>query len=105
MPSSSGRAVPARHPSPFLTAAPPSLKSRIYFQYLVHGGQETESCGARERQGERLSTGILDDKVVNLLSYLPGTAPGLAVIGSEVKLTFEATAATGQKVPEWQVIY
>ena len=42
---------------------------------------------------------------INFLSRLPGTAPGQAVIGSEVKLTFEATAATGQKVPEWQVIY
>jgi hypothetical protein len=36
---------------------------------------------------------------------LPGTAPGQAMIGSKVKLTFEATPASGQKVPEGQVIY
>jgi len=39
---------------------------------------------------------------INFLSHLPGTAPGKAVIGS--KLTFEATPATGRKVPEWRVI-
>jgi hypothetical protein len=31
-------------------------------------------------------------------------APGPAVPGSKVKLTFEATPASGQKVPEWRVI-
>jgi uncharacterized protein len=36
----------------------------------------------------------------NFLSHLPGTA----VIGSKVKLTFEATPASGPKVPEWRVI-
>ena len=41
---------------------------------------------------------------INFLSRLPGTAPGKAVIGSKVKLTFEATPASGQKVPGWQVI-
>jgi hypothetical protein len=28
-----------------------------------------------------------------------------ALIGSKVKLTFEATPSAGQKVPEWQVIW
>jgi hypothetical protein len=42
---------------------------------------------------------------INFLSRPPGIAPGQDVIGSGVKLTCEATAATGQKVPEWQVIY
>ena len=42
---------------------------------------------------------------INFLSHLPGTAPGKAVIGSKVKLTFEATPAAGRKVPEWQVIW
>jgi hypothetical protein len=42
---------------------------------------------------------------INFLSCVPGTTPGQAVIGSKVKLTFEATPATGQKVPQWQVIW
>jgi hypothetical protein len=31
-------------------------------------------------------------------------APGQAVIGSKIKLTFEATPVSGQKVPEWRDI-
>ena len=42
---------------------------------------------------------------INFLSYLPGTAPGKALIGSKVKLTFEATPSAGRKVPERQVIW
>ena len=42
---------------------------------------------------------------INFLSHLPGTAPGKAVIGSKIKLTFEAPPAAGRKVPEWQVIW
>jgi hypothetical protein len=30
--------------------------------------------------------------------------PGQAVTGSKVKLTFVATPASGQKVPEWRVV-
>jgi uncharacterized protein len=37
------------------------------------------------------------------LSHLPGSAPGDVPINGKVKLTFEATQATGQKVPEWTV--
>ena len=35
---------------------------------------------------------------------LPGQAPGDVPIGAKVRLTFEATPATGQKVPEWTVV-
>jgi hypothetical protein len=31
--------------------------------------------------------------------------PGTAVIGSKVKLTFEAAPASGPKVPEWRVTW
>jgi uncharacterized OB-fold protein len=41
---------------------------------------------------------------INFLSHLPGQAPGDVPIGAKVKLTFEATPATGQKVPEWTVV-
>jgi hypothetical protein len=34
----------------------------------------------------------------------PDRAEGTDVIGSKVKLTFEATPASGPKVPEWRVI-
>lgn len=41
---------------------------------------------------------------INMLSHLPGTKPGEVEIGRGVRLIFEVTPATGQKVPEWQVI-
>jgi uncharacterized OB-fold protein len=41
---------------------------------------------------------------INFLSHLPGTPPGEVEIGAKVELIFEATPATGQKVPEWRVI-
>ena len=41
---------------------------------------------------------------INMMSHLPGTKPGDVRIGAAVRLMFETTLATGQKVPEWQVI-
>jgi uncharacterized OB-fold protein len=41
---------------------------------------------------------------INMLSHLPGSKPGEVEIGRGVRLVFEVTPATGQKVPEWQVI-
>ena len=40
---------------------------------------------------------------INMMSHLPGTAPGQVPIGAPVRLIFETTPATGQKVPEWQI--
>ena len=37
------------------------------------------------------------------LSHLPGTPVDEVPIGARVKLEFEVTPATGQKVPEWRV--
>jgi uncharacterized OB-fold protein len=41
---------------------------------------------------------------INMLSHLPGTPTDEVQIGAPVRLIFEATPATGQKVPEWQVV-
>lgn len=40
---------------------------------------------------------------INMLSHLPGTKPGDVRIGAAVRLMFQETPATGQKVPEWRV--
>jgi uncharacterized OB-fold protein len=40
---------------------------------------------------------------INMMSHLPGTPPGEVPIGAPVRLIFETTPATGQKVPEWQL--
>lgn len=40
---------------------------------------------------------------INMMSHLPGTPADEVPIGAKVKLVFEATQATGQKVPEWQI--
>jgi uncharacterized OB-fold protein len=41
---------------------------------------------------------------INFLSHLPGTPVDEVPINAAVRLVFEATQATGQKVPEWQVV-
>ena len=41
---------------------------------------------------------------INFLSHLPGTPVDEVPIDAQVRLVFEATPATGQKVPEWQVV-
>ena len=47
----------------------------------------------------------LDDAPgINMMSHLPGTPPDQVPIGEKVRVIFETTPATGQKVPEWQVV-
>jgi uncharacterized OB-fold protein len=41
---------------------------------------------------------------VVFLSHLPGSTVDEVRIRGRVKLIFEKTAATGQKVPEWQIV-
>jgi uncharacterized OB-fold protein len=41
---------------------------------------------------------------VNMVSHLPGTPVDRVPIGASVRLIFEVTEATGQKVPEWRVV-
>lgn len=45
-----------------------------------------------------------EDPLINMLSNLPGTPVDEVQIGAKVQVVFEATPATGQKVPEWQVV-
>ncbi|MBM4415962.1 MAG: hypothetical protein FJ035_06905 [Chloroflexi bacterium] len=45
-----------------------------------------------------------EDPGVKMLSHLPGRAVDDVPIGAKVKVIFETTPATGQKVPEWQVV-
>ena len=44
-----------------------------------------------------------EDPEVLMYSHLPGTPLDEVPIGAPVQAIFEATPATGQKVPEWQV--
>jgi uncharacterized OB-fold protein len=41
---------------------------------------------------------------INMLSHLPGSLVGQVPIGRAVRLVFESTPATGQKVPEWKLV-
>lgn len=41
---------------------------------------------------------------INMISHLPGSSPGDVPIGAPVRLVFEVTPATAQKVPEWQLV-
>ena len=41
---------------------------------------------------------------INMLSHLPGTPVDQVPVGAKVRVIFEATPETGQKVPEWQVV-
>jgi uncharacterized OB-fold protein len=45
-----------------------------------------------------------EDPGVKMLSHLPGRPVDDVPIGAKVKVMFESTPATGQKVPEWQVV-
>ena len=44
------------------------------------------------------------DPDIMMLSHLPGTPVDEVPIGAPVRLVFEKTAATGQMVPEWEVV-
>ena len=41
---------------------------------------------------------------IKFMSHLPGTPAGEVPIGAPVTVIFEETPATGQKVPEWQIV-
>jgi uncharacterized OB-fold protein len=45
-----------------------------------------------------------EEPEVVMLSHLPGTPVDQVPVGAAVEVIFEATPATGQKVPEWRVI-
>jgi uncharacterized protein len=41
---------------------------------------------------------------INVVTHLPGTPVDEVPIGAAVDVIFQATPATGQKVPEWQIV-
>ena len=45
-----------------------------------------------------------EDRNVLFLSHLPGTPVDEVPVGASVQVEFEATPATGQKVPEWRAV-
>ena len=45
-----------------------------------------------------------EEPSINMYSHLPGTAVEEVPVGDTVQVEFEATPATGQKVPEWRVV-
>ena len=45
-----------------------------------------------------------EDSGVLFYSHLPGTPVDDVPLGASVKVEFETTPATGQKVPEWRVV-
>ena len=45
-----------------------------------------------------------DDPDIKMLSHLPGVKPGEVTVGASVRVEFQETSATGQKVPEWRVV-
>ena len=45
-----------------------------------------------------------EDPGILMISNLPGTPVDEVPLGASVQVEFEATPATGQKVPEWRVV-
>ncbi len=45
-----------------------------------------------------------EDPGIKMLSHLPGTPVDEVPMDAPVQVVFEPTQATGQKVPEWQII-
>ncbi len=45
-----------------------------------------------------------DAPEIKMLSHLPGTPPDEVPVGASVRVEFEETPGTGQRVPEWRVV-
>ncbi len=79
-----------------------SGRGKIYGYAVMH------DCRIRVLQAEQpFNLGIVEldeDPGVKMYSHLPGTPPDEVPVGASVKVEFEATPATGQKVPEWRVV-
>jgi hypothetical protein len=45
-----------------------------------------------------------EDPGIKMLSHLPGTPVDRVPVGASVRVEFETTPTTGQKVPEWRVV-
>ena len=47
---------------------------------------------------------LQEDPEITMLSHLPGPPVDQVPVGATVRVIFETTPTTGQKVPEWQVV-
>ena len=71
----------------------------IYSYAVVH---HTYIAGLKDELPFNAAVIALDSAPgLNFYTRLPGSAPGEVPIGAKVRVVFEATPATGQKIPEW----
>jgi uncharacterized OB-fold protein len=77
-------------------------RGTIYSYGVIY---DTPIASLQEDQPYNCAVIDLDDAPgINMMSHLPGTPVDQVPIGAAVQVIFEATPATGQKVPEWQVV-
>ena len=74
----------------------------------VHGYAVMHDCRIRTLQEDQpFNLAIVEleeDPGIKMYSHLPGTLVEEVPSGAPVQVQFEATPATGQKVPEWRVV-
>ena len=74
----------------------------------IHGYAVMNDCRIRllqEDQPFNLAVIELEEEPgIKMYSHLPGVPVEEVPVGAPVQVIFEATKATGQKVPEWQVV-
>jgi uncharacterized OB-fold protein len=79
-----------------------SGRGRIISRVVVH---DSPTSALIPDQPFNVAAIALDDEPeLVMLSHLPGTKVDQVPIGAAVEVIFEATPATGQKVPEWRVL-
>lgn len=79
-----------------------SGRGRIMSRVVVYDSPVTSLI---PEQPFNVATVAIDESPeVIMYSHLPGVPVDEVPIGAEVEVIFEATPATGQKVPEWRVV-
>ena len=73
----------------------------IYSYAVIY---DTPIASLKEEQPFNCAVIDLDEAPgVNMVSHLRGTPLDEVPIGAKVRLTFETTPATGQKIPQWEL--
>ena len=74
----------------------------------IHGYAVMHDCRIRVLQADQPFNIALieleEDPEITMYSHLPGTPVDDVPVEATVQVVFEETPATGQKVPEWQVV-
>jgi uncharacterized OB-fold protein len=74
----------------------------------IHGYAVMHDCRVRTMQADQpfniALIEIEEDPEILMYSNLPGIPADQVPVGADVRVIFETTPATGQKVPEWQVV-